>query len=102
MAMDLFTYLRGLGYTGTVPQMALAYRKDTTRWKDTYVEQAMPTLSVAITYDGSDNVSTFVENGIKVTYTYNGHGDISTESREGVTYVYVYDGSNRLVGVSAV
>lgn len=33
--MDLFTYLRGLGYTGTVSQMALAHSKDTTR-KDTY------------------------------------------------------------------
>lgn len=100
--MDLFTYLRGLGYYGTTSQMALQYRKDTTRWKDTYVEQAMPTLTLSVTYDGDSNVSTIYENGIKITYTYNANGDISTENRDGVTYVYVYDGSNRLVGVSAV
>lgn len=102
MAMDLFTYLRGLGYYGTTSQMALAYRKDTTRWKDTYVEQAMPTLTMAVTYNSDDSIATISENGIKVTYTYNSNGDITTENRDGVTYVYVYDGSNRLVGVSAV
>jgi hypothetical protein len=98
--MDAFTYLRSLGYSGTVSQMALKLRKDTTRNPDYYDETVLPVLKQEFTYSG-DNLATVKENGQLVSLTYNTDGTVATDVRDGVTRVWVYS-SGKLVSVTAV
>ena len=64
-------------------------------------ESATFPSATAITYDGSGNVLTVTEDGVRTRFAYNPDGTVEYDVRNGVRRTYSYDGSGNLTGIVA-